>query len=181
MTFKKALKDKFDKGRVEYSTPWDLKHVDARMEMQEEAPVLADQEAVEEAPQESEQPKEPETRTIIQYVTQPAPAQTHIEINEIKNESQGDINVGTLQTRTEPVTPQVLEPAAAPAPQFIEPAPMTPTQIAQDILKLYNLTGTVQELSNNRIKVTLSTGQEVVQDMVGEWAEKLKLTLNKIK
>lgn len=36
MTFKKALKAKFDKGRTEYKTPWDLEHVDARIEMQEE-------------------------------------------------------------------------------------------------------------------------------------------------
>jgi hypothetical protein len=152
---------------------------------QETEPVVPEQPVIAPAPEEPEETvveepaQEPEVRTIyvpeVRYVPQPTPpTPTHIEINEVKNESQGDINVGTLQTRNDPVTTP--EPAAALPPLPVEES-MTPVEIGYDILALYNLQGTVVELPNNRLKVTLSTGQEVIQDMVGEWAEKLKLTI----
>jgi len=36
MKFLQACEEKFEKGRKEYSTPWDLKHVNAKEEMQQE-------------------------------------------------------------------------------------------------------------------------------------------------
>ena len=36
MNFHESRKAKFEKGRLEYSTPWDLEHVDARAELKEE-------------------------------------------------------------------------------------------------------------------------------------------------
>jgi len=108
--------------------------------------------------------------------TPPPVTKTHIEINQIKNENTGTTN-NTVQDRNEPVT----EPPQT-APVFTEPRKLTVTERGEDILNIYNLTGTVEHLEEkNQIKVTLSTGQQVVHDLVDGWEEKLKLIINRIK
>lgn len=104
--------------------------------------------------------------------TTPPITNNHIEINTITKENNGTIN-NTVQPRNEPVT--------NPTQAFTPPREMTPTEIGHDILNIYKLTGTVEHLDNGKLRVTLSTGQQVVQDLVDGWEEKLKLTINRIK
>jgi len=118
-----------------------------------------------------------EVQTVYQpvYVPTQAPTPTVEITNGVKSEGGGTVNYYQApQQQTPPAT-------TAPAPDFIEPAPMTPLEIAQDIVEIYDPNGTAQLYGDNMIRVYVYGGKSVTTELTQGWEEKLKLTLNKIK
>ena len=58
---------------------------------------------------------------------------------------------------------------------------MTPLEIAQDIVKMYDPNGIAQMYTETKIRVYVFNGKSVTVDLVQGWEENLKATLRKIK
>lgn len=115
-------------------------------------------------------PNQPEKIYIGVPATQPT-----IEItNGVKNEGSGVVNVYN--------PPQTQLPQTAPVtPVFVEPRPMTTLEVANDIVDLYDTSGTAELYGDNMLRVYIFGGKSVTIDLTAGWEEKLKATLNKIK
>lgn len=106
--------------------------------------------------------------TSKQEYTSPAP----VYVPPVINVTQNNYTAPTTNTTNEtPVT----------SSDFVEPKPMTPLEIAQDIVKMYDPNGTAQMYTETKIRAYVFNGKSVTVDLVQGWEENLKLTLRKIK